>query len=131
LLDARVALEIDAQVNKGMPGNGQSVIPESALEIVLRKKSPVMGLLGFVREYCYPPRQPILRIASAAANPAAPPPTIAIVPSETSCRPIRRNICALAGFAEKRLSSIVTGYSSRASKAGAAVASSVSKSKHA
>jgi hypothetical protein len=54
LLDARVALEIDAQVNKGMPGNGQSVIPESALEIVLRKKSPVIGLLGFVREYCYP-----------------------------------------------------------------------------
>ena len=54
LLDARVAFEIDAKVNKRMPGDGQSVIPESALEIVLREKSPVIGLLGFVREYCYP-----------------------------------------------------------------------------
>jgi hypothetical protein len=49
-LDARVAFEIDAKVNNGVPGDGQSVIPESALEIVLREKSPIIGLLGFVRE---------------------------------------------------------------------------------
>ena len=50
-LDARVAFEIDAKVNKGLPGNGQSVIPESALEIVLREKRPVIGLFALLREY--------------------------------------------------------------------------------
>ena len=54
LLDARVAFEIDAKVDQEMPGDGQSVIPESALEIVLREKRPVIGLLALVREYCYP-----------------------------------------------------------------------------
>ena len=54
LLDARVAFEIDAKVNKRMPGDGQSVVPEGALEIVLREKRPVIGLFALLREYRYP-----------------------------------------------------------------------------
>jgi hypothetical protein len=39
-------LEIDAKVAYGMPGDGQSIVPKRALEIVLREKGPVIWLLA-------------------------------------------------------------------------------------
>ena len=54
LLDALVALEVHAKVSQGMPGDWQSVVPEGALEIVLREKRPVIGLFALLREYRYP-----------------------------------------------------------------------------
>ena len=53
LLDARAALEVDAKVDQGMPGDWQSVVPEGALEIVFREKRPVIGLFALLREYRY------------------------------------------------------------------------------
>ena len=54
VLDGRAALEVDAKVGQGMPGDWQSVVREGALEIVLREKRPVIGLFALLREYRYP-----------------------------------------------------------------------------
>jgi hypothetical protein len=37
LLDALVAVEVDAKVSQGMPGDWQAVVPKGALEVVLRR----------------------------------------------------------------------------------------------
>jgi hypothetical protein len=54
LSDALITLEVDAKVDQGMPGDRQSVVPEGALEIVLREKRPVIRLFALLREYRYP-----------------------------------------------------------------------------
>ena len=92
LLDAFVALEVDAKISQGMPGDRQSVVPEAALEIVLREKRPVIGLFALLRESDTPLRQPSLRIASAAANPAAPPPRSPSFQAPSSRRPVLRGV---------------------------------------
>ncbi len=125
LLDARVAFEIDAKVKKRMPGDGQSVIPESTLEIVLREKSPIIRLLDFVREYCYPATPADLancvrrRESSRATayDRHRPKRKRDLVPSDTTK-------CLRAGWLYGEAIILDrTGYSSEASKAGAAVAS--------
>ncbi len=63
-----------------------------------------------------PPTPAELANCVRCRDPAGPPPTIAMVPSEASRCAIRRGVCALAGFTKKRLLSNVTGYSSKASK---------------
>ena len=53
MFDPRLAFEVDAKIGQGMPCDVQAIVTEGALEIVLREKRPVIGLLALLRENRY------------------------------------------------------------------------------